>query len=584
MPSIQTYLQQILDAVYGEEVRGAIHDAIEECYTDVTTSATAADAAATAANAAASAANSAAADASAIAQEAGIMATAEDRIAESAFMAESSLAKSYTRLGVGVNADTGNDWTNHSECMCTGYRVLDRSVLFNITDPTYKYLIYLYSTNNIDGRLYCLTEKEYIQGPIVIPKTSFHKKHVNQSSMTDTKVPVTANRYRVSVQRIDGADLTAEDQAAAEAATMITELTDKTLTVDGAIADSKVVGDEFACFSKKHEKEVVFHDFVITGGINSNSGEMLSGSDRLVSSFLTIAECFSIRTINGYSFCVYAWDEAGTYIGAYQNNGSFAKGTVSIRTSFDLTKHPSSYRFRISVQSQNSDVPITLDDCINILFTGNSIRIDKTLAIEGAAADSKTVGSTFKRLTDALDYNGLLYSYYEPIGERVQGKYIDVGTVAIGSSVDVNGVSLSSYSYVKVPCQAGDRFRVSGCGGNAPRLWAFIDENYTLIQKSDAYVDTQIELDAVADGYLISSARTDSSPSVERLTSYAPVFGSLENLFKTVGAPDQRRGEFTLAAEWVYPPIGSPDRTPFLMVYWKQSSQMHVSDTTLVIQ
>lgn len=71
MPSIQTYLQQILDAVYGEEVRGAIHDAIEECYTDVTTSATAADAAATAANAAADAANAAAADASVIAQEFG---------------------------------------------------------------------------------------------------------------------------------------------------------------------------------------------------------------------------------------------------------------------------------------------------------------------------------------------------------------------------------------------------------------------------------------------------------------------------------------------------------------------------------
>lgn len=70
MPSIQTYLQQILDAVYGEEVRGAIHDAIEECYTDVTTSATAADAAATAANAAADAANRAASDASAITQEA----------------------------------------------------------------------------------------------------------------------------------------------------------------------------------------------------------------------------------------------------------------------------------------------------------------------------------------------------------------------------------------------------------------------------------------------------------------------------------------------------------------------------------
>lgn len=404
MPSIQTYLQQILDAVYGEEVRGAIHDAIEECYTDVTTSATAADAAATAANAAATAAN-----------------------------------------------------------------------------------------------------------------------------------------------------------AAASAA------------------------NSAAAFSKKHEKEVVFHDFVLTGGINSTSGEMLSGSDRLVSSFLTIAECFSIRAINGYSFCVYAWDETDTYIGAYQSDGSFGKGTVSVRTSFDLTKHPSSYQFRISVQSQNSDVPITLEDRVNVLFTGNSIRIDRTLAIEGAAADAKTVGSTFKRLADALDYNGILCSYYEPINGWEQRKYIDVGSVKIGSSVDVNGTSLSSYSCIKVPCQAGDRFRVSGSSGNGPRLWAFVDENYTLLQKSDAYINTQIELDAVADGYLISSALTNSSPSVERLTIDAPVFRSLENLFKTVGAPEQRRGKFVLAAEWVYPPIGSPDRTPLLMVYWKQPSQMFVSDTTLVI-
>lgn len=71
MSSIQTYLQDILDAVYGEEVRGAIHNAIEECYTDVTTSATAADAAATAANAAADAANEAADEANTAASAAG---------------------------------------------------------------------------------------------------------------------------------------------------------------------------------------------------------------------------------------------------------------------------------------------------------------------------------------------------------------------------------------------------------------------------------------------------------------------------------------------------------------------------------
>lgn len=34
MAAIDTYLQQILDAVYGEEVRGAIHDAIQQVYDD----------------------------------------------------------------------------------------------------------------------------------------------------------------------------------------------------------------------------------------------------------------------------------------------------------------------------------------------------------------------------------------------------------------------------------------------------------------------------------------------------------------------------------------------------------------------
>ncbi len=35
MSSIDNYLQAIQTAVYGEEVRGAIHDAIQQCYTDV---------------------------------------------------------------------------------------------------------------------------------------------------------------------------------------------------------------------------------------------------------------------------------------------------------------------------------------------------------------------------------------------------------------------------------------------------------------------------------------------------------------------------------------------------------------------
>ena len=59
MSKIDTFLQQILAAVYGRDVRGSIHDAIEQCYTDVTNGVTLAETAAGKANTATSNANSA---------------------------------------------------------------------------------------------------------------------------------------------------------------------------------------------------------------------------------------------------------------------------------------------------------------------------------------------------------------------------------------------------------------------------------------------------------------------------------------------------------------------------------------------
>lgn len=65
MSRISDLLQQIMDAVYGKDVRGAIHDSIEECYSDVSTAKTLAQDATTNANAAATTANTAAANANA---------------------------------------------------------------------------------------------------------------------------------------------------------------------------------------------------------------------------------------------------------------------------------------------------------------------------------------------------------------------------------------------------------------------------------------------------------------------------------------------------------------------------------------
>jgi hypothetical protein len=58
MSRISNLLAQILSATYGRDVRQSIHDAIEECYSDVSNAKTLADSAATSANTAAANATS----------------------------------------------------------------------------------------------------------------------------------------------------------------------------------------------------------------------------------------------------------------------------------------------------------------------------------------------------------------------------------------------------------------------------------------------------------------------------------------------------------------------------------------------
>lgn len=60
MSAISNFLNQIKTAIYGEQVRDAIHDSILQCYTDVTNAKTLADQSTTSANSAAASANSAA--------------------------------------------------------------------------------------------------------------------------------------------------------------------------------------------------------------------------------------------------------------------------------------------------------------------------------------------------------------------------------------------------------------------------------------------------------------------------------------------------------------------------------------------
>lgn len=101
---IETLLEEILNAVYGEEVRGSIHDAIEECYSDVSNAKTAADSSVTAANYAAGLANTAASSANEAASSANEAATEANTAAGNANEAASNVTSVITAATTATSA------------------------------------------------------------------------------------------------------------------------------------------------------------------------------------------------------------------------------------------------------------------------------------------------------------------------------------------------------------------------------------------------------------------------------------------------------------------------------------------------
>lgn len=66
----------------------------------------------------------------------------------------------------------------------------------------------------------------------------------------------------------------------------------------------------------------------------------------------------------------------------------------------------------------------------------------------------------------------------------ITGKYIDLSG-DIGSVVNIDSpVPYSNTKYTVQSCQSGDIFTVYGNGGNAPRLWAFLDSSKKILTKS----------------------------------------------------------------------------------------------------
>lgn len=162
-------------------------------------------------------------------------------------------------------------------------------------------------------------------------------------------------------------------------------ITDATLSITGAAADSAVVGDLLG--------ENVAATFN-SGGLNSSDGREAAASNRARTALISADTCELIQASDGFKFAVFLYDSSGTYVGVWDaENKTAVKSLVwAYRTSTAeiLKKYPS--------HSMRIVGSLSTDGNISGIFTGVLLykkglftEVDDTLTKKGVAADAAAV-------------------------------------------------------------------------------------------------------------------------------------------------------------------------------------------------
>lgn len=131
----------------------------------------------------------------------------------------------------------------------------------------------------------------------------------------------------------------------------------------------------------------------------------------------------------------------------------------------------------------------------NVDPTGSAVIVDNSLSITGAAADAKVTGDGLTDLKNAM--TGITGNTAIPM---IPNKYINLSGSSVtmsGGVPQISGNSSTGYSVGYMACSAGDEFCINGTGGQATRLWGFINSSGTIL-----YVAGEL---VTQNGYLIKA-------------------------------------------------------------------------------
>lgn len=202
-----------------------------------------------------------------------------------------------------------------------------------------------------------------------------------------------------------------------------------------------------------------------------------------------------------------------------------------------------------------------------------SIVVDSTLDTASTnAIQNKVVASelaTIKADLDALAATTKSLTF-------VNGRYITTNVEA-GELVDVeNTTSSSNFCYTVEKCAKGDMIVLTGTGGNNPRLWAFVDNDYRLHSKSDVSARAdELKLTVPIDGYYIQNSTLSSTHSAVHVSYFKDIAGAFDEL------SDSIKGVETAVetAESKYITITDPKQLRWIFGYFSSSGNFTANNS-----
>lgn len=259
---------------------------------------------------------------------------------------------------------------------------------------------------------------------------------------------------------------------------------DETLTQEGEAADAKATGNAIDNLKSdlsdvtgvdnlvKNVTYVNGYGISADGTISSNTGYRYIDNIS-VESLIAYRFCFASIVASSNTVRVHGYDSEGTWVAQLWNK------TFSTVTS-EITD--------IVIPSNVSYIKISLSKTqAEVKYIYKNYDLQKQINIF-----RDDINDRFSVLETKKDLSSIFESGYRTLN------------VSIGQTVSTSITSNSSFKTYMLPVRCGDRFRVTGYGGNASRTYGITDKNLKLLENSPAntlVIDHTIYI--VEDGYAI---------------------------------------------------------------------------------